>query len=123
MRVRLLPDSPLGWTPYAWLVYLSFFIVYSLAFDHTPLAWTIDGAALVLFLGLYFRAFWLKGPALLSVIIPIYILGAVLSPRNPGAAVFFIYAASFLGEIGPPALSGKLLLLLVSLVALEAWLA
>ena len=30
MRIRLLPESsPLGWTPFAWLVYLSFFVVYA----------------------------------------------------------------------------------------------
>jgi two-component system, NarL family, sensor histidine kinase DesK len=123
MRIRLLPDSPLGWTPYAWLVYLSFFIVYSLALDHTALTLAIDSAALVLFLALYFRAFWLKGAALVRVIVPIFLLGAALSPRNPGAAVFFIYAASFLGETGPPAFAGRLLLLLAGLVSLEAWLA
>ena len=31
MRVRLLPEnSPLGWTPFAWLVYLSFFLMVTL---------------------------------------------------------------------------------------------
>src|SRR5262245_3661012 len=123
MRFRLLPDSPLGWTPYAWLVYLSFFVAFSIALDHTALTRTVDALALVLFLGLYFRAFWLKGPALLWIIVPIFLLGLVLSPRNPGASVFFIYAASFLGEAGPPAVGARLLLTLAGIVAVEAWLA
>ena len=123
MRIRLLPaNSPLGWTPYAWLAYLSFFVIYSLALDHTAVTRAIDGGALVIFLALYFRGFWLKGLALLQVIVPIFTLGAVLSLRNPGAGGFFIYAASFLGEVGPPALSGRLLLLLVGMVGIEAWL-
>jgi two-component system, NarL family, sensor histidine kinase DesK len=123
MRLRLLPaNSPLGWTPYAWLFYLSFFIVYSAALDRSALTRTIDAAALLLFLGLYFRGFWLRGLALLQVIVPIFALGAVLSPRNPGAGGFFIYAAAFVGEVGPPALSGRLLLLLVGMVGIEAWL-
>ena len=56
MRLRLLPeDSPLGWTPYGWLVYLSFFLVWSVLMNQ-PRDWLIDVPALLLFLLLYFRA-------------------------------------------------------------------
>ena len=66
MRIRLLPESsPLGWTPFAWLVYLSFFLVYAI-WNNSPRDWLIDGPALALFLVLYFRGFWLEGRPLLG---------------------------------------------------------
>lgn len=120
MRFRLLPDSPLGWTPYAWLVYLSFFLVYAAAYDRTPAAWAIDSLALAAFLALYFRAFWLSGRALLPIAFAIVGLGVLLSPRNPGAAVFFIYGASFFGQAARPAVAVRWLLLVVAIAAVEA---
>ncbi len=122
MRLRLLPESPLGWTPYAWLVYLSFFIVYGIAGNQTALDWAIDGSALIVFLVLYFRAFWLEGRDLLRMAFVIVALGAVLVPRNHGAAVFFIYGAAFLGEAARPAAAARWLLLIVGIVAVESWL-
>jgi two-component system sensor histidine kinase DesK len=120
MRFRLLPDSPLGWTPYAWLVYLSFFVVYGYSVNRTAVAWAIDGVVLVVFLALYFRAFWVKGKALLAVAFAIVALGVVLSPRNPGAVVFFIYGGSFLGEAAPPGVAMRWLLLIAGLAAAES---
>ena len=61
MRLRLLPaDSPLGWTPYAWLVYLSFFLVWAVV-RNEPRHWLIDGPLVLVFLALYFRGFWRGG--------------------------------------------------------------
>jgi two-component system sensor histidine kinase DesK len=122
MRLRLLPDSPLGWTPYAWLIYLSFFLVYALARNDSAADWAIDGAALVVFLVLYFRAFWLRGAALIRIAFAIVALGLLLTPRNPGASTFFIYGAAFLGEAARPASAVRWLLVIVGSVALQAWL-
>jgi two-component system sensor histidine kinase DesK len=122
MRIRLLPDSPLGWTPYAWLIYLSFFIVYAIALNDSPLDWVIDGTALLVFLTLYFRAFWLRGRALVAVAFAIVALGVALVPRNPGACTFFIYGAAFLGEAHRPAVATRWLAVIVAIVAIEAWL-
>ena len=67
MRFRLLPpSSPLGWTPYAWLVYLSFFLAYA-ALRNQPIDWLFDAAVVVAFLALYFRGFWVEGRALLAI--------------------------------------------------------
>ena len=123
MRLRLLPeDSPLGWTPYGWLVYLSFFLVWAVLANE-PRDWLIDGPALLLFLVLYFRAFWLSGTRLLPVIAGIVAIGMVLAPRNPGASCFFIYGAAFLGEVDRPAIAMRWMGVLVAIVALETWLA
>ena len=119
MRIRLLPESsPLGWTPFAWLVYLSFFVVYAV-YANSPREWLIDGPALVAFLVLYFRGFWLHGRPLLAVIFGIVAIGLVVAPHNPGASCFFIYAAAFLGDVGPPAVAVRWLLVIIAIVAVE----
>jgi two-component system sensor histidine kinase DesK len=120
--MRLLPGSShLGWTPYAWLVYLSFFVVYAVIFNDSAIDWTIDGAALAVFLVLYFRGFWSSGAALGWIIAGIVALGVLLSPRNPGASTFFIYGAAFLGEFSPPARAVRGLIVIVAIIAIEAW--
>jgi two-component system sensor histidine kinase DesK len=122
MRFRLLPESsPLGWTPYAWLVYVSFFLVWGAVYN-APLDWLIDGPAFVLFLALYFRGFWLRGRALLQVACAILAIGLLLAPRNPGASCFVIYAAAFMGEVGPPRTGIRWLIAIIAVVALESWL-
>ena len=82
MRIRLLPESsPLGWTPFAWLVYLTFFFTYAV-WTNSPRHWLIDGPALALFLVLYFRGFWLEGRPLLGVIFGILAIGLVTAPEG-----------------------------------------
>jgi two-component system sensor histidine kinase DesK len=121
MRIRLLPgDSSLGWTPFAWLVYLSFFIVYAV-WRNSPADWLIDGIGLAAFLVLYFRGFWLRGTPLVRVVFGIVTIGLVLSPRNPGANCFFIYAAAFLGEVEPPGRAVRWLLVIVGIIAVHTW--
>jgi two-component system sensor histidine kinase DesK len=120
--MRLLPpSSPLGWTPYAWLVYVSFFLAWAVA-ANTPADWLVDGPALLIFLALYFRGFWVSGAALLRIALAILAIGLVLAPRNPGASSFVIFAAAFLGETGPPRRAISWLLATVALVAIESWL-
>jgi two-component system sensor histidine kinase DesK len=122
MSFRLLPESsPLGWTPYAWLVYVSFFLVWAVI-RNSPLDWLIDGPALVLFLALYFRGFWLSGTPLLRVALGILAIGLALAPRNPGASSFVIYAAAFIGEVGPPRRAMQWLAAVILLAAAESWL-
>ena len=122
MRIRLLPESsPLGWTPFAWLVYLSFFFVYAV-WTNSPRHWLIDGPALALFLVLYFRGFWLHGRSLLPVIFGILAIGLVTAPRNPGASCFFIFAAAFVGEVGRPAIAIRWLLAILAIIAAETFL-
>ena len=122
MRFRLLPDSPLGWTPYAWLVYLSLYVAVGVAQADTVSDWVIQSAGLLAFLVLYFRSFWVKGNALVAMAFAIVGLGVVLIPVNFGASAFFIYGAAFLGEARRPAVAVRWLLLIVAIVLLEAWL-
>ena len=121
MRLRLLPDSPLGWTPYAWLVYLSLYVVAGAVTSRTAADWTINAAGLLVFLVLYFRAFWLQGASLLCMAFAIVGLGVVLSPHNIGASAFFIYGAAFLGQAARPGVAFRWLLVIVAIIAVEAW--
>lgn len=123
MRLRLLPDSsPLGWTPFAWLIYLSLFFAYGAALNDSASDWAIDAAAVTVFLVLYFRGFWVCGAALVRIAFAIVALGVLLSPRNPGASVFFIYGAAFLGDAVRPAAAMRWLLFIVAIIGLETWL-
>jgi two-component system sensor histidine kinase DesK len=123
MRLRLLPRDPeVGWTPYVWLVYLSMFFVELVAGDAGAGEWWLSLAAVALFLALYFRGYWgPRGLEAWAVVGGITAIGAVFLPFNPGASVFFIYAAAYLGYATTPrrALAGILALEL--LLALEAW--
>jgi two-component system sensor histidine kinase DesK len=121
MRVRLLPpDHPLGWTPFAWLVYVSFFLLYG-ALNNSPRDWLIDAVVVAAFLVLYFRGFWVRGTALLRIAFGIVAIGLLTSPRNPGASCFFIYAAAFVGEVGPPARSLRWLSAIVAIIVVHTW--
>ena len=124
MRFRLLPpSSPLGWTPYAWLIYLPILLVYSTVQNDSAMDWVLDAAVIVAFLALYFRGFWVTDDALLRIAFAIVALGVVYSPRNAGASVFFIYGAAFLGDAVPkPSTATRWLLLIIGIVAIEAWL-
>ncbi|HEX3552760.1 MAG TPA: sensor histidine kinase [Thermoanaerobaculia bacterium] len=123
MRLRLLPDDPeLGWTPYAWLVYLAFVIVPPILMRVSALQWGLTAAGMAVFLVLYFTAHWLSGRKILWCIAGIALLGIVLAPANPGASTYFIYAASFIGYAGRPRFAFWGLLVLVGVVLGESWL-
>ena len=122
MRLRLLPDRfPLGWTPYAWLVYLSLPLVYGIPLNRdNPAGWIIDGGAALVFLALYFRGFWVRERALLQIAFAIVALGVLCTPRNPGASVYFIYGAAFLGEAtDTPGKAMRWLGVILAIVAIE----
>ena len=122
MRIRLLPDSPLGWTPYAWLIYLSLYIVVAMVTSRTAADWTLNAVGLIVFLVLYFRGFWLQGQALLRIALALVGLGVILSPHNMGASAFFIYGAAFLGDALRPGAAVRWLLFIAAVIGLEAWL-
>lgn len=122
-RFRLLPPDPaLGWTPYAWLVYLAFFIGFLPLVATSTMDWALSIAGVILFLVLYFTGYWLRDRRIIWVIAGITAIGAVLAPGNPGACVFFIYAGAFAGFASPPRLSAAVIAAVVLVLATEAWL-
>lgn len=104
---RLLPDEErIGRMPYVWLVYLGFFLLEPVArlragtMSVEYAAATV--AATIVFVALYFRAYWVEGRSLLVLVVLQSLLGIALTPINPGASVFLIYAGGFAGMLRPP---------------------
>lgn len=103
-RFHLLPPgSPLGWTPYAWLLYLPTFLIEPIARTQAgqagALYWAATGAGIAVFLLSYFRSFWVHGIRLLPIIAVQTGLAVAFTPINMGAGVLFVYAASTAGRL------------------------
>jgi two-component system sensor histidine kinase DesK len=108
--IRLLPpNEEMGWTPYAWLLYLPTLFVAPVSQHASPLVWTITIVATALFLVSYFRGFWACGRQLLPIVAFQVVLGASLYTINPGASVLFVYAASFAGQTDDPKVAVRLI--------------
>lgn len=122
MRFRLLPDDPkLAWTPFAYLVYLAFFLVQPVFAPQAPWERPATAAALAVFLPLYFWGYWLHGLRVLLPIAGIVTIGMVCAPWNVGASTFFIYSGAFAASAGPPTRAMKVLLLVLGALGLAAW--
>jgi two-component system sensor histidine kinase DesK len=122
-RFRLLPPEPgLGWIPYAWIVYLGSFFVEPIVRGRDLGYWAVTIVGALVFLVSYFRAHWERGPRLLAIIAFQVALGIGFSPFNSGAAVFFVYAASFAGQLDPPKAGLWLVALITAIGATTAWL-
>lgn len=122
--MRLLPDDPeIGWTPYAWLIYLTSFLAWPALRRASALEWALTAAGTAVFLALYFWGHWQEGRKVLWAAGGILLLGVLFAPWNPGAATFFIYAASFVADAGPPRFAWSLLAVLLAVLALETSLA
>lgn len=94
------PDhAELGMTPLWSLLYLFFlFANWANAQGNDWLWWTL--LSLIAFLPLYFLQFRLKGRALLACGAMMALLGLLLTPINPGANTYLIYAAIVLPHAG-----------------------
>jgi two-component system sensor histidine kinase DesK len=120
--VRLLHKDPeLGWTPYAWLIYLTFFLLQPILGGATPMEWGATAAALGVFLAVYSWGFRQWGPRIVWAAAVIAGLGFVCVPFNPGASVFWIYAGAFLGYSGPPRFALRWLAVLLALLGFQSW--
>jgi two-component system, NarL family, sensor histidine kinase DesK len=122
--MRLLPDDPeIGWTPYAWLIYLTSFLIWPVLRSASLREWALTAAGTAIFLVLYFWGHWLEGRKILWAAGGILLLGVLFVPWNPGAGTFFIYAASFIADAVPPRFAWGLLGVLLAILALETPLA
>jgi two-component system sensor histidine kinase DesK len=121
--MRLLPeDRQLGWTPYAWLVYLLCFPAEPFLEHASWQTWALTGLGIAAFLPLYFWGYWLQGRRKLWAAAGIAALGCLYAPSNPSASVFFIYASSFIGLSAEPRVAFRYLGALLAIIAGETWL-
>lgn len=120
--MRLPPrDRHFGWTPYAWLIYLVFF---ALAPASPPVllnTWWARGVTMLLFIPMYLIAYRLRGKEILWPVLGMCLLGTIVAPVNAGACAFFIYASSFLGRLGSPALAVRSFAALLLWISLLSW--
>jgi two-component system sensor histidine kinase DesK len=119
--MRLLPkNKDIGWTPYAWLVYLASVPFYGYMSGQTSTRfWVLTILGILIFLALYFRGYWMEGRKLLWIVAAIALLGVIYSPGNPGASVYFVYAAAFIARSGDTGFAIRILPLVLLLIALE----
>lgn len=122
-RLRLLPGSrSLGWVPFAWLIYLANFFIAPITRGASAAQWIATVVATVVFLVSYFAGHWVRRGRLMAVIAVQVGLALAFAPFNPGAATFFVYAASFAGRIDRPRV-GLRVILLIALTGVVAGLA
>lgn len=120
--MRLLPpNQDLGWTPYAWLIYLGVFWMGAVLSGPDPRTWALTALGTAVFLVLYFWGYWLPGRKALWASAGITLLGILFAPINWGSSVFFVYAGAYLGFSGPPGFAFRLLLLLAAIPPVLAW--
>ena len=98
---RLIPhDNDLGWTPFAWLIYIVPFAMTPLYNQRhaDPAGWTLHVAATLVFLVLYFRSYWVRGRELVLIAALTAAMAFALWPVSHGAGALFIYAAAMIGQ-------------------------
>ncbi|GLR70685.1 sensor histidine kinase [Agaribacter marinus] len=109
-------DTGVGLFPYAWLIYLLMYIV-PVFFHERPLwHYVATISSVLVFLVLYFRAFWVSGSAILWYVAGILCIGVVGTFFNTASSVFFVYAAAFAVNLRRPRM-GMLLVLSISCFA------
>jgi len=120
--MQLIPkDVELGWTPYAWLIYLAFFWMGPIFSHATAQDYALTALGTAIFLPLYFWGYWLHGRKALIPAGLIALLGILYAPINWGSSVFFVYAAAYLGCAGSAGFAFRLLLVVAALPGLQAW--
>ena len=119
--MRLLPKG-YDWTVYAWLVYFAFPLVLPFLFPAAPWERAVAVAATALSIPVYFAGYWLRGRRVLWAIAWCILLGSLLGKTTPGASVYFVYGASFLGKTFEQRTAFEWLGGLLALMGLEAWL-
>ncbi len=121
---RLLPhDNDLGWTPYAWLIYIVPFLTTPLYAPryNTPGGWAMFSVATLALAILYFRSFWVRGRELLLVATTTLALAIAFWPISFGAGAMFIYAAGMAGMHERPRVGVRGVAIIAVITMLEAW--
>jgi two-component system, NarL family, sensor histidine kinase DesK len=122
---RLIPhDTDLGWTPWAWTVYLIPYAITPLYLSRYANAggWVFFGGTTLLFLAMYFRSYWVRGRELYLLAGATVAMGIGLWPLTYSAGAFFIYAAAMLGHVEPTRRAFRIVALIAAIVVVEAWL-
>ena len=125
-RVRKYPflpaDPEIGWVPYIWLVYVGWYVLIPFLEHSSPRVLALTFAEAIVFLPLYFYGYWLKGTKRLWLVGVLFLLATVGAKWNPGASVFIVFGAAFIGHGCDTRAAIRWLAVLLSLTALQSWL-
>lgn len=111
------PGTGLGWTPYAWLIYLGSFLWWPMTGDARPWEIAASFALAAVFIPFYFWGYWQSGRRIVWPALGMAVLGTVGALWTPLAGMFFIYGAGYVSA----ARSARLGLAVIG--GLLAWLA
>jgi two-component system sensor histidine kinase DesK len=107
--------------PYVWLLYLFIFFS-SLVFHGSSLhSYIFALIGTILFLSLYFNAYWASSKQVKWNILAILVIGSLLTTLTLGANVFFIYAAAFCYTLGSKKRAFLGLLFITTWIGLLSW--
>ena len=123
--MRLLPqDQDLAWTPYVWLVYIIPFALTPFidVRQNHPAAYAMYALAVLAFLVLYFRSYWVRGRELVLVSAATLALGLAFWPISFGAGAFFIYAASMIALLDSTSAATRSVIAIAIITIAEAML-
>ncbi|MEM7049581.1 MAG: sensor histidine kinase [Acidobacteriota bacterium] len=122
MALRLLPrDAVHGWTPYAWLIYLGFYLMHPAIGQAGALEWGRTAALTGLFLVFYFRGYWVDEGQAVAPALGILGVALLAAPGNPGAACFPIYAAGAFGQSQRGRAALRWIAVVLVTVVLQSW--
>jgi len=121
--MRLLPkDKDLGWTPWAWLIYIVPFAITPAAEHWRASLWIATFAATIAFVPLYLRSYWARDRECILIAAAITLLGVLFWPWSPGAGAFFIYAAGVIGQYERTEIAVRGISVIALIVMVEIWL-
>lgn len=120
---RLIPrDNDLGWTPWAWTVYIIPFLVTPLYISRyaNVQGWLSFGTVTLVFLAIYFRSYWVRGRELWLLTAATAALGVAFWPITHAAGAFFIFAAAMFAQSEPPRRAFAVIATLSAIIVGEA---
>ncbi|HEX6086801.1 MAG TPA: sensor histidine kinase [Thermoanaerobaculia bacterium] len=121
--MRLIPkDTDLGWTPWAWTVYIVPFLLtpmYLRRYANVQ-GWLFFGAVTLAFLAIYFRSYWVRGRELWLLTAATAALGIAFWPMTHAAGAFFIFAAAMFAQCEPPRRAFIVISVLSAIIVAEA---
>lgn len=88
------------YAPYIWLVYLAMFFTGLIAYHPVENSYLYASVGTLLFLFVYFNAFWVSCKKIRWNIFLILVIGSAMAQLNPAGSVFFVYSAAFCCQLG-----------------------
>ena len=114
------------WWPLIFTLFMGFMFLDPWQRHASGREWALTFLGVAAFLGLYATAmaFWYVRPLALAAVAGVALLGFAFAPFNAGAALFIIYATSYVpyavgGEVGPAVAS---IAVILTVVGVESWL-